>query len=139
MHNDAKKETFIIQKKIYDEKESIAQRYSELLADLPIVMPWQHPDVYSALHLYVIRLQVEKIARSHREVFETMRERGIGVNLHYIPVHIQPYYQAMGFKPGGFPEAERYYSEAISLPMYPTLTAGQQDTVVDALKIGLTI
>ena len=102
-------------------------------------MPWQHPDAYSALHLYVIRLQVEKIARSHREVFETMRERGIGVNLHYIPVHIQPYYQAMGFKPGGFPEAERYYSEAISLPMYPTLTAGQQDTVVHALKIGLSI
>ena len=118
-------------------RHAIAHRYSSLLVDLPVTIPWQHPDTYSALHLYVIRLQVDKIARSHREVFETMRERGIGVNLHFIPVHTQPYYQAMGFMPGGFPEAERYYSEAISLPMYPTLTTGQQDTVLDALKKGL--
>ncbi len=115
-------------------RHQLAQRYDALLTALPITPPWQHPDSYSGLHLYVIRLQLEKIDKTHRQVFESLRELGIGVNLHYIPVHSQPYYQNMGFKAGDFPEAERYYAEAISLPMFQTMSEGQQDDVVAALR-----
>src|SRR5690606_9424293 len=114
-----------------------ANRYDDLLADLPVTTPWQHPDGYSGLHLYVIRLQLGKIARTHRQVFEAMREQGIGINLHYIPVHTQPYYQRMGFRQGDYPEAERYYAEAISLPMFQTMSEAQQDEVVAALNKAL--
>ncbi|OOV88581.1 UDP-4-amino-4,6-dideoxy-N-acetyl-beta-L-altrosamine transaminase [Oceanospirillum linum] len=115
-------------------RHQLAQRYNELLQNLPLTLPWQHPDSYSGLHLYVVRLQLSKISKNHRQVFEGLREKGIGVNLHYIPVHTQPYYQDMGFRPGDFPEAEKYYSEAISLPMYQGLTDQQQSDVVLALK-----
>jgi UDP-4-amino-4,6-dideoxy-N-acetyl-beta-L-altrosamine transaminase len=115
-------------------RHQLAQRYDQLLAALPVTTPWQHPDSYSGLHLYVIRLQLDKITKTHREVFETLREQGIGVNLHYIPVHTQPYYQRMGFKEGDYPQAEQYYAEAISLPMYQTLSEQQQDQVVSALQ-----
>lgn len=118
-------------------RHQLAQRYDELLAELPVTTPWQHPDGYSGLHLYVIRLQLEKIAKTHRQVFEALRVQGIGVNLHYIPVHTQPYYQRMGFKPWDFPEAQRYYAEAISLPMFQTMTEAQQDEVVAALHKAL--
>ena len=112
----------------------LAGRYDQLLHDLPVTTPWQHPDSYSGLHLYVIRLQLNKIAKTHRQVFEGLRSLGIGVNLHYIPVHTQPYYQRMGFNVGDFVEAERYYDEAISLPMFQTLTEDLQDEVVVALR-----
>ena len=115
-------------------RHEIAQRYNELLAGLPITLPWQHADGYSGLHLYVIRLQLDKISKTHLEVFEGMREAGILVNLHYIPVHMQPYYQAMGFKAGRFPQAEQYYKEAMSIPMFPTMTKEQQDKVIVTLK-----
>lgn len=118
-------------------RHQLALRYDEHLANLPVVCPWQHPDGYSGLHLYVIRLQLGHIARSHREVFESLREQGIGVNLHYIPVHTQPYYAQMGFKAGDYPQAENYYREAISLPMYQNLTDEQQDQVVVALRKAL--
>jgi UDP-4-amino-4,6-dideoxy-N-acetyl-beta-L-altrosamine transaminase len=111
-----------------------AARYDALLAELPVVLPWQHPDGYSGLHLYVIRLKLGEIRKTHRELFQAMRDAGIGVNLHYIPVPRQPYYERMGFKHADFPEAERYYAEAISLPMYPALSDQQQDTVVAALR-----
>lgn len=114
-------------------RHELARRYDQLLASLPVTTPWQHPDSYSGLHLYVIRLQLDKLAISHRQVFEILREQGIGVNLHYIPVHTQPHYQRMGFNLGDFPEAERYYREAVSLPMFQTLTEQQQDEVVAAL------
>ncbi|SMF10736.1 DegT/DnrJ/EryC1/StrS aminotransferase family protein [Pseudogulbenkiania subflava DSM 22618] len=120
-------------------RHELARRYDELLKSLPITTPWQHPDGYSGLHLYVIRLQLDKISRTHREVFEYMRAQNIIVNLHYIPVHTQPYYQAMGFKEGDFPEAERYYAEAISIPMYPTLSEAQQDEVIATLKEALGV
>ena len=114
-------------------RHELAKRYDALLQELPVTIPWQHSDGYSGLHLYVIRLQLDKIGQTHRQVFEGLREQGIGVNLHYIPVHTQPYYQNKGFKQGDFPEAERYYSEAISLPMYQGLTDEQQDKVILAL------
>jgi len=115
-------------------RHEIAARYDGLLRDLPVRTPWTHPDAYSALHLYPVRLDLDRTPRSHRETFELLRERGVGVNLHYIPVHTQPYYRALGFRPGDFPEAERYHAEAISLPMYPTLTGAQQQEVVDTLR-----
>lgn len=118
-------------------RHELAKRYDELLAELPVTAPWQHPDSYSGLHLYVIRLQLDKIDKSHRQVFESLRERGIGVNLHYIPVHTQPYYQKMGFRADDFPLAMSYYREAISLPMFQGMTYEQQDQVVDALKLSL--
>ena len=114
-------------------RHELAQRYDRLLAGLPVKTPWQHPDSYSGLHLYVIRVQLDKLTKTHRQVFEQLRENGIGVNLHYIPVHTQPYYLQMGFAVGDFEQAERYYAEAISLPMFQTMSDQQQDQVVDAL------
>lgn len=115
-------------------RHAIAQRYNELLVDLPVTLPWQDPDSHSAYHLYVVRLQLEHIDRSHRQVFEALRAQDIMVNLHYIPVHTQPYYQNMGFKPGGFFEAEQYYREAISIPMHVNLTDEEQVFVVGSLR-----
>ena len=118
-------------------RHQLASRYNKLLATLPVTTPLQHPDSYSGLHLYVIRLQLDKLRRRHREVFDSLREQGIGVNLHYIPVHTQPYYERMGFKLGAFPEAERYYAEAISLPIFPAMTNSDQDDVVSAVQRSL--
>lgn len=115
-------------------RHELAKRYDRLLADVPVEIPWQHPDSYSGLHLYVIRLLSNKSTKPHRQVFDELRSCGIGVNLHYIPVHTQPYYLRMGFKSGDFPEAERYYSQAISLPMFQTLSDEQQDVVVQSLQ-----
>jgi UDP-4-amino-4,6-dideoxy-N-acetyl-beta-L-altrosamine transaminase len=114
-----------------ERRQSIAARYDTLLAALPLRM--QRRSGHSALHLYVVRLKLDQLSRSHREIFTDLRERGIGVNLHYIPVHTQPFYRAMGFATGDFPEAERYYREAISLPMYPRMTEDEQNRVVEAL------
>ena len=112
----------------------IRGRYEALLAGLPLITPWQSPDARSALHLYPIKIDPAGTARSRREVFEGLRAAGVGVNVHYIPVHTQPHYLRLGFKAGDFPEAERYYAGAISLPMFPTLTEAQQDEVVAALR-----
>jgi UDP-4-amino-4,6-dideoxy-N-acetyl-beta-L-altrosamine transaminase len=115
-------------------RHAIAKRYDQLLADLPLITPWQHEDSYSGLHLYVIRLNLAEIDKTHRQVFEALREFDIGVNLHYIPVYLQPYYEKLGFKVGYCTEAEKYYAEAISLPMYPILTEAQQCKVIQALR-----
>jgi len=120
-------------------RHELASRYNQLLKGLPLDLPWQHPDAYSGLHLYVIRLQLEKINKTHQQVFDELRNLGIGVNLHYIPVHTQPYYQQMGFKNGDFPQAELYYSQAISLPMFQGLSDYNQDEVVAALYKTLTV
>jgi UDP-4-amino-4,6-dideoxy-N-acetyl-beta-L-altrosamine transaminase len=118
-------------------RHQLARRYDTLLAALPVTMPWQHPDSYSGLHLYPIRLQLGNIKKSHLQIFESLRAQGIGVNLHYIPVHTQPHYARMGFKPEDFPHSQAYYREAISLPMYQALTDTQQDYVISALSQAL--
>ena len=115
-------------------RRRLAQRYDGLLAELPVVRPWQAPEGRSAFHLYPIQVPPE----DRRRVFDGLRARGIGVQVHYIPVHLQPYYRALGFKDGGFPAAERYYEGAISLPMYAALSDGEQDAVVDALRAELS-
>jgi dTDP-4-amino-4,6-dideoxygalactose transaminase len=96
-----------------------------------MVLPFQSPEGYSAYHLYVVRLNTDE---SRRQVFDAMRDANIGVNVHYIPVHTQPYYQKIGIEFGAFPEAERYYSEAMSLPMYFDLKDDEQDYVVNTLR-----
>jgi len=113
-------------------RQQLATRYDQLLADLPLTRLQQHPDSKSAWHLYVIRLNPDTSV-NHRQLFEAMRSAGIGVNLHYIPVHTQPYYQEIGFSEGDFPAAEAYYKEAITLPLHATLTDDEQNLVADTL------
>jgi len=120
-------------------RHEIAARYDRLLADLPLTLPWQHPDSHSAFHLYVIRLQLDRIPASHLQVFEALRAQDIMVNLHYIPVHTQPWYRKMGFRDGDYPQAEQYYREAISIPMHPTLTDAEQDFVVAVLREAIEV
>lgn len=114
-------------------RHELAKNYERLLSDCPVTTPAQHVDSYSGLHLYVIRIDLAAMNVSHREVFERLRVAGIGVNLHYIPVYRHPYYARLGCNAADFPEAERYYAEAISLPMYPALTGEQQQEVVKRL------
>lgn len=114
-------------------RHQLAKGYCQKLANLPLVLPYQLPETYSGLHLFVIRLRLDEITLTQKQVFDALRERGIGVNIHYIPVHTQPYYQNMGFTDGEFPESERYYSEALSIPMFHGMSEEQQDTVVQTL------
>jgi UDP-4-amino-4,6-dideoxy-N-acetyl-beta-L-altrosamine transaminase len=117
-------------------RHALARRYDDILSDLPLTIPWRDPQSLSAMHLYVVRIH-ERAGRRRREVFESLRKSGVGVNIHYIPVHTQPYYQAMGFTRGEFPEAEAHYAQAISLPMYPALTEDQQDQIGMAARKAL--
>jgi UDP-4-amino-4,6-dideoxy-N-acetyl-beta-L-altrosamine transaminase len=115
-------------------RNELAAGYDDLLKSLPLITPKQIKDSYSGRHLYVIRLKLDEIALSHVEVFEQLRKNGIGVNLHYIPVHTQPYYKKLGFKQGQFPIAESYYRDAISIPLFHVMTDKQQNEVVNALS-----
>ncbi|NEP42094.1 MAG: UDP-4-amino-4,6-dideoxy-N-acetyl-beta-L-altrosamine transaminase, partial [Okeania sp. SIO2H7] len=117
-----------------ERRRFLAERYHQLLQGLPLMLPWQHPDAESSWHLYVIRLKLDKISKTHRQVFEELRQAQIGVNLHYIPVHTQPYYQNFGFKVGNFLEAEKYYQEAISIPLYYGLLEEDPKRIVATLK-----
>ncbi len=120
-----------------EERSELAQRYNEAFTDLPITTPWQRSNVRSAWHLYVVRLRLDKLKRSRREIFESLHRAGIGVNVHYIPVHLHPYYRKLGFRDGDFPEAERYYQEAITLPLFPAMTGAEQEYVAKGLKEAL--
>ncbi len=115
-------------------RQEIAATYDEAFQGLPVATPIQHEDCYSAFHLYVIRLKLTDKNISHHKVFRGLRNDGIGVNLHYMPIHTQPFYQKLGFQQNDFPEAMSYYSEAISLPIYPLLDDFQQQRVIDSLK-----
>ncbi|MEM9543299.1 MAG: UDP-4-amino-4,6-dideoxy-N-acetyl-beta-L-altrosamine transaminase [Cyanobacteria bacterium P01_E01_bin.42] len=114
-------------------RQCLARRYNELLRDLPVLLPYQYLDTQSSWHLYVIRLKLEKIEKSYQQIFSELRKAGIGVNLHYIPVHLHPYYQELGFIEGQYIAAENYYKEAITLPLHPNLTDEQQDKIVRIL------
>lgn len=115
-------------------RRELVARYNRLLNGLPLTLPGLQPEAESAWHLYVVRLRLDEISLDHRQVFEGLRAAGIGVNLHYIPVHLQPYYRDLGFAQGDYPQAEGYYAEAISLPMFPSLGDDQQDYVVGQLQ-----
>ena len=116
-------------------RHQLAVRYDELLEDLPLVAPYRDPRYYSAFHLYVIRLKLDCIKSTHLETFCGLKEKGIGVNLHYIPVHMQPYYAGQGFSLGDYPVAEGYYQSAISLPLFPSMSLEDQSDVVAALEL----
>ena len=120
-------------------RHTLAARYDTLLADLPLTLPYRHPDNRSALHLYPVQIQPENMqpesGKTRRQIFDYLRSHGIGANVHYIPVHTQPYYrQRFGFQQGDFPAAEAYYARAITLPLYFDLSEAEQDTVVATLK-----
>lgn len=115
-------------------RHRLATRYDTQLGPLPLTLPWQHPDGHSAFHLYIIRLQLTHSGMNRRQAFDALRAADIGVNVHYIPVHLQPQYRHMGFAQGQYPEAERYYAEALSLPMFPALTDAQQGHIVTTLQ-----
>jgi UDP-4-amino-4,6-dideoxy-N-acetyl-beta-L-altrosamine transaminase len=117
-----------------EQRHALARRYDQLLANLPLLTPWQHPDSYSGQHLYVIRLKLSEIHRSRLEVFNFLRAAELGVNIHYIPIYRQAYYAQMGFRASDFPESEKYYAETLTLPLYPALTEADQDRVVQVLK-----
>jgi UDP-4-amino-4,6-dideoxy-N-acetyl-beta-L-altrosamine transaminase len=119
-------------------RRQLVARYQALLGDLPLTLPTCQADAESAWHLYVVRVQTERLTVSHRQVFEGLRAAGIGVNVHYIPVHLQPYYRDLGFAADDFPEACAYYAQAISLPLYPAMTDEQQDCVIGQLERLLT-
>ncbi|MBB4640081.1 UDP-4-amino-4,6-dideoxy-N-acetyl-beta-L-altrosamine transaminase [Rhizorhapis suberifaciens] len=115
----------------------LASRYDDGLRSLPLDLPFRHADAYSGFHLYVIQLRLDQIRHTHREVFDELRQKRIGVNLHYIPIYLQPFYRQMGFDPGYCPEAERYYSRSISIPLYHDMTELQQDRVMNVIEQAL--
>jgi len=116
-----------------DRRHELVARYESGFKGVPIVGPWQHPDSHSAFHLYVIQV-AEGARMDRRQLFDALRGAGILVNVHYIPIHLQPFYQRMGFQSGDFPEAESYYCRAISLPLYAGLTDSDQDDVIEKIK-----
>jgi len=116
-----------------EKRRAIARRYDELLGNSIVQTPHQHPDTNSSWHLYIIRLK-ENAKISHKQLFEKFRAAGILVNIHYIPIYRQPFYKELGFTSAGFEEAEKYYEEAISIPIFPTLTQEEQRKVVSLIE-----
>jgi len=115
-------------------REMLAERYDRLLSGLPVLRPPRLPDRRSSWHLYAIEIDETRTPRTRAQVFEHLRNAGIGANVHYIPIHTQPFYARLGFKRGDFPASEHYYSRAISIPLFPALTEDQQDQVANALS-----
>ena len=118
-------------------RDDLARRYDELFEGLPVFTPTRSGDRESSHHLYPVQIDTARCSASRRDVFAKMRAAGIGVNVHYIPIHLQPFYRERGFKPGDFPRAESYYADALSLPLYPALTAAQQHHVATILSSAL--
>ena len=120
-------------------RNGIAKRYNDLLSNLPLVTPFQHEDSYSSYHLYIIRLKLNEIKKTQRQIFEEIYAAGILINLHYIPIYRQPYYRKIGFKSDYCQQADKYYSEAISIPMYSGLTIEQQNKVITVISDAVQI
>jgi UDP-4-amino-4,6-dideoxy-N-acetyl-beta-L-altrosamine transaminase len=114
-------------------RHAISDRYDELLKEDWLGLPYQHPDTFSSLHLYIVRVKENNKYISHLQLFERLRTAGILANLHYIPVYRHPYYTKLGFKKTDFPVAEAYYKEAISIPIYSSLTIAEQDEVIERI------
>lgn len=117
-----------------EKRRELVAIYNGKLAHLPLTVPYQHPNAFSAFHLYPVRLDLSKLSKSKKQLFNDLRKEGLGVNVHYIPVHTQPYYIKLGFKKGDFPNAEEYYKEALSLPLFPDLSREDQDKIVRVLE-----
>jgi UDP-4-amino-4,6-dideoxy-N-acetyl-beta-L-altrosamine transaminase len=115
-------------------REALAARYDRLLQALPLRLPPRFSERESAWHLYAVEVDTMRTATTRAELFAGLRERGIGVQVHYIPIHLQPYYRALGFRPGDYPHAEAYYAQTVSLPLFPAMTDGDQDGVVAVLR-----
>ena len=115
----------------------ISNKYDSLLKDLPLKLPLKLDDRISAMHLYIIQLDLEKVSKNRAQVFSYMRKKNILVNVHYIPIHTQPYFKNLGFKKGDFPTSERYYSRVLSLPMFPALKDEEIKYIVKILKEAL--
>jgi dTDP-4-amino-4,6-dideoxygalactose transaminase len=120
--------------KIINQRHRIANQYNQALSSLPLQIPWQHQDSFSSYHLYIIRLKLDQINKTHPQIHDELCDLGVLVNLHYIPVYRQPFYEQMGFQKGYCPESEAYHQEALSIPMYPTLTDIEQQMVIKTLK-----
>ncbi|PHS70967.1 MAG: UDP-4-amino-4,6-dideoxy-N-acetyl-beta-L-altrosamine transaminase [Methylophaga sp.] len=121
-------------KEFINDRHALARRYVEQLAQLPVVIPLQNSDSISSYHLYPILLKLDEVTKTKRQIFSELRSKGVGVNVHYIPVHTQPYYQSLGFKLGDYPEAEAYYNSVITIPLFSGMTHQQQDYVVEQIK-----
>lgn len=119
-------------------RHKIAAVYDQALSELPLTLPFQHACTFSSYHLYPIQVDREQCSKGQRTIYQQLHHAGIQVNLHYIPVYRQPFFEGMGFRAGYCPESERYYRVTLSLPMYPTLSAAQQQQVICALKEALT-
>jgi dTDP-4-amino-4,6-dideoxygalactose transaminase len=120
--------------KFIKRRHEIAQHYDQLLSSLPISLPQQHSDVWSSYHLYPIRVNKNQCGKTQRQVYDNLLRNGIGINLHYIPIYRQPYYEKMGFSAGYCKEAELLFKEVISIPIYASLTNEKQNQVIDELK-----
>ena len=112
----------------------LAERYNRLLQDLPVITPYVADYADPSWHIYIIRVDFGKVSKSKQEIFAAMKKAGVTLNLHYIPVHMQPYYRQLGFVEGDFPRSEAYYREAMTLPLYYELTDEQQDEIVANLR-----
>ena len=117
-----------------EKRNKIKDKYDELLKGLPLLRPFQNKDTHSSFHLYPVLLNLNEIHKSHIEVFNDMRDSGVGVNLHYIPIHLQPYYKDLGFQLGDFPNSEDYYSREITLPLFSSMTSVQHNKVIDVIR-----
>jgi len=116
-----------------EKRHILRESYEKSINSKNIILPKQDKNCYSALHLYPIQLRLEELTLSKKEIFESLRDQGIGVNLHYIPVHFHPYYEKLGFKRGDFPNAENYYKRAISIPLFPSMSSRDQEYVISTI------
>ena len=117
-----------------ERRRTLAQQYDALLKGLPLVTPYVMDETNPSWHIYIARLDGRQIKKSKQQIFVEMKERGIALNLHYIPVHRQPYYEKLGFRQGDFPHSEKYYEEAFTLPLYYSLTDAEQEQIVNCLQ-----